>query len=55
MKRLKNRHRKDCPKTPLRSFARALAATPAHELALMPPAQSALVGAAREWLASKGA
>lgn len=55
MKRLKNRHRKDCPKTPLRSFARALAATPAHELALMPPSQSVLVTSARSWLANKGA
>jgi len=53
-KRLKSAHRRDCPKTPLRSYARSLALTPNAEASLMPPSREMLVQAAREWLRGKG-
>jgi hypothetical protein len=54
-KRLKSARRRDCPKTPLRSFARALANTPGLEMLAATPSRVALVRAAREWLARKAA
>jgi hypothetical protein len=54
-KRLKSAHRRDCPKTPLRSFARALVATPKHERDNAPPSRLMLIQAAGDWLHNKAA
>jgi hypothetical protein len=54
-KRLKSARRRDCPKTPLRSFARGLAATPAGDLQSAPPSREMLVQASRDWLRNKAA
>lgn len=53
-KRLKSAHRRDCPKTPLRCYARSLALTPPLEMLAATPSRIALVRAARDWLAHKG-